>query len=369
MKIAFLGTKGIPNNYGGFEQFAEHLSLGLSARGHEVTVYTPHYHPFHAPELEQVKIKRFYCPENRIGPAAHFLYDFLCLSDAAKNNFDIIYEAGYQSSAFSIRFLKKKNHIHRIVTNLDGMEWKRSKWNGFVKYLTKVSEKIAVKHSDYLIADNIGIQKYFVDTYGIKPAYLPYGADVIDTFDDRMLRELGLEKNNFYLIIARLEPENNVEMMINGYLRRQTGAPLVIIGGLSTKYAGYLLRTFGDRKNIRFVGAVYNKQKLDNLRHFSKAYLHGHSVGGTNPSLLEAMASSAFILSHDNEFNRSVLNNNALYFTSSDRLTENLDLLQSLTETQVTAFKKNNVAEIASKYNWPHVVDMHEKFFRTITLP
>ena len=369
MRIAILGTKGIPNNYGGFEQFAEYLSIGLSERGHEVTVYTPHYHSFQGNKLKKVEIKRFYCPENRIGAAAHFIYDFLCLKDAIRSQFDIIYEAGYQSSAFSIRLLKRKHHRHRIVTNMDGMEWRRSKWNRLVKYITRICEKTAVKHSDYLIADNIGIQKYFIDAYKVEPAYLPYGAEVIDAFDDTVLGEYGLVKNNFYLVIARLEPENNLEMMIRGYLSHDTSAPLVIIGGLSTKYAKFLTDQFGNSPRIRFIGAIYNKGKLDNLRYFCKTYLHGHSVGGTNPSLLEAMACSSFIVAHDNEYNRSVLHDNALFFGIEEELTAILNSLDALPETQILAFKRNNTAEITSKYSWAHVVDLHESFFRTIMLP
>jgi glycosyltransferase involved in cell wall biosynthesis len=347
----------------------EYLSLDLASRGHDVTVYAPHYHPFQESQLKKVKIKRFYCPENKVGGAAHYLYDYLCLSDAVKNGFDIIYEAGYGSSAFSIRLLKNKSATHRIVTNMDGIEWQRSKWNRFVKYITRISEKIAVAHSDYVIADNIGIQKYYIDSYGVTPVYLPYGAEIVGSFDETVLAEYGLAKSNFYLIIARLEPENNLEMMIEGYLKHKTDAPLIIIGGTSTKYAQFLLKKYGGSSKVRFLGGLYNKRKLDNLRFFSRAYFHGHSVGGTNPSLLEAMGCSALIISHNNQFNRSVLNDNALFFSSQPELTAVLDGLENLSADDRCRIIRNNVEEIASKYNWTHVVDMHEHFFKKIMLP
>lgn len=368
MKIAILGTKGIPNNHGGFEQFAEYLSLGLSEKGHEVTVYTPHDHPFQGSHVKKVQIKRFYCPEKSVGAAAHFLYDFLCLRDAVKQPFDIIYEAGYQSSAYAIWYFRNKKTSAKIVTNMDGMEWKRSKWNAIVKKVTRFSEKLAVRYSHTLIADNVGIQNYFSSTYAYKQriTYLPYGAEIVDRFDEQILGEFSLTSKDYFLVIARMEPENNIEMMIQGYLNSGVDHPLVIVGGLNTKFAKQLLQAYGREKKICFAGAVYDKKKLDALRHFSRAYLHGHSVGGTNPSLLEAMACSCFILSHRNEFNGSVLNQNALYFESASELTNvilNMDVVQA---EQIFSYKNNNLEEIRTKYNWNHVVDLHETFFTSL---
>ena len=145
MKIAFLGTKGIPNNYGGFEQFAEYLSVRLVALGHQVTVYNPSFHAYQATEFKGVTIKKIYSPEKWIGGAANFIYDHLCLKDALRQGFDLIYEAGYHSVAFSYKLLSvRKLKSPVLITNMDGLEWKRSKWNFWVRKLIRKLEAIAV---------------------------------------------------------------------------------------------------------------------------------------------------------------------------------------------------------------------------------
>ncbi|MGL4338732.1 MAG: DUF1972 domain-containing protein, partial [Turicibacter sp.] len=159
MKIAILGTRGIPNNYGGFEQFAEYLSLGLIKRGHEVSVYNPHFHPYKEISFNGVSIIKKFSPEKQIGASANFIYDFLCYKDAINKDFDVILECGYHSNAPSY-FLKRKNKKPLLITNMDGLEWRRSKWNEFTRKLIKKLERIAVAKSDILVSDNLGIQEY-----------------------------------------------------------------------------------------------------------------------------------------------------------------------------------------------------------------
>ena len=168
MKIAFVSTRGIPNNYGGFEQFAEYISVGLVARGHDVTVYSPHFHPYKESSYKGVKIKHIYSPEKWMGSSVgSFFYDFSSLRDALKNeNFDIIYEAGYTSIIPAYIWFNIKNRKNPIVvTNMDGLEYKRSKFNPLVQKFIFWEEKMAVKHSHYLIADNMGIHDYYKEKY------------------------------------------------------------------------------------------------------------------------------------------------------------------------------------------------------------
>lgn len=365
MKIAILGTKGIPNRYGGFEQFAEYLSAGLAQRGHEPTVYAPHYHPFQGKEIKKVKIKHFYCPERYLGGAAHYIYDHLCLRDAIKSNFDIIYEAGYGSCAFALFYFKKRVKTPVVITNMDGLEWRRKKWNPIVRYITKQAERLTVKYSDFLIADNLGIKTYFENVYGVGPTYLPYGAQTIDSFDPSVLEKYSLRPKEYFLIIARLEPENNIETMIRAFIRSHSPLPLVIVGGIDTKHGKQLLSLSAPHPNIKFLGGIYEPDTVNNLRHFSKAYFHGHSVGGTNPSLLEAMASESFIIAHDNVFNRSVLETNAEFFTDEPSLT---NILKNLDETlceNETSFKEKNLELIKTRYDWDLIIDSHELFFKS----
>ena len=362
MKIAILGTRGIPNNYGGFEQCAEYLSVGLVEKGHEVTIYSPTFHPYKKETYRGVKIIRKSSPQDLMGQSAsNFIYDYLCLKDAVKQDFDIILELGLITASLSIIFCRHRGKV--IVTNLDGLEWKRSKWNHLVQKITKTLEKYGVKYSDYLIADNVGIQEYIHDEYNRKSEFIPYGAVDIKHPSTDCLSEYGLIAGSYLLSIARLEPENNLEMMFDGYIASRIKTPYFVVGNHLTKYGDFLKDKYRNT-GIIFLGGIFNKVHLDNIRHYSKYYLHGHSVGGTNPALLEAMAAQTFILAHDNQFNKSVINENAYYFNSSNVLAALLND-KEINENK-TAFIKNNLIKIDEVYRWSIVVDQYESYFKRI---
>ena len=369
MKIAFVSVRGIPNNYGGFEQFAEYISVGLAERGHEVTVYSPSYHPYKGDEYKGVRIKHVYSPETWMGGSVgSFFYDFMSLKDALRReDFDIIYEAGYTSIIpafvwFDVKSLKKPI----VVTNMDGLEYKRTKFNKWVRKFVFWEEKTAVKHSHYLIADNMGIHDYYKEKYGRDSMFLAYGADIHDDYDAGYLKEFGLEPDGYHMIVARLEPENNIVMAIEGYLHSKENGrrPLIVVGKTNTPHGKELVSKYGKEKNVRFVGGIYDFKKLNSVRHFSYAYFHGHSVGGTNPSLLEAMASGCFILAHDNIFNRAVLKDNAFYYPTSGKVTGLLNEIDKIATAQKSVFTNNNLDEIRNEYSWEHLVDEHERYFK-----
>jgi glycosyltransferase involved in cell wall biosynthesis len=369
MKIAFVSVRGIPNNYGGFEQFAEYISVGLAKRGHDVTVYSPSYHPYKENEYKGVHIKHIYSPEPWMGGSVgSFFYDFSSLKDALKKeHFDIIYEAGYTSiiPAF-IWFNVKKIKSPIVVTNMDGLEYKRTKFNKWVQKFIHWEEKEAVKHSHYLIADNMGIHDYYKEVYGKESKFLAYGANIYDDYDEKHLESLGLHPKDYYLLIARLEPENNIRMAIEGYRHsvEYGRKPLVIVGKTTTKHAKKLLFEYGDDPSIQFVGGIYDFNKLNSIRHFSYAYFHGHSVGGTNPSLLEAMAAGCFILAHDNIFNRAVLRENATYYGSAEEVSDLLDHIEENEVVHRQQFVDGNLEVIRKEYSWNHLVDQHEAYFK-----
>lgn len=369
MKIAFISTRGIPNNYGGFEQFAEYISVGLVRRGHEVVVYSPHFHPYREPDYKGVRIKHIYSPEKWIGGSVgSFFYDFLSLRDALKKEkFDIIYEAGYTSIVPAyIWFNVKRIKYPLFTTNMDGLEYKRTKFNRWVQKFVFWEERMAVKHSHFLIADNMGIHDYYKEKYGKESKFLAYGADIHEDYDEDILKEFGLEADGYFIVVARLEPENNLFMAIEGYLASgQYGKrPLVIVGKTNTPYGKHLVERYGDDRNIRFVGGIYDFRKLNSIRHYSYAYFHGHSVGGTNPSLLEAMASGCFILAHDNIFNRAVLGENALYYGSTDAAMEMLDGIDQAVSAYKKEYTGRNLEVIRRDYSWEKLVDEHEEYFK-----
>lgn len=369
MKIAFVSTRGIPNNYGGFEQFAEYISVGLAQRGHDITVYSPKFHPYQHDNYKGVKIKHIYSPETWMGSSVgSFFYDFASLKDALKNeDFDIIYEAGYTSIIPAyIWFDVKKRKRPIFTTNMDGLENKRSKFNPIVRRFLDWEEKMAVKYSHYLIADNMGIHDYYKEKYGKESKFLAYGANIHDDFNAEYLKEFGLKPEEYYILIARLEPENNIIMAIEGYLHSKENGrrPLIIVGKTNTPHGKELVKKYENEKNVRFVGGIYDFKKLDSVRHFSRAYFHGHSVGGTNPSLLEAMAAGCFIFAHDNIFNRAVLKDNAWYYPSALKVSEFLDNIDTIVDKHKIEFIAQNIDVIRNEYSWEHLVDEHEKYFK-----
>ena len=231
-------------------------------------------------------------------------------------------------------------------------------------------ERVTVKHSRYLIADNVGIQDYYKYEYGKESTLLAYGADIPHGFEEWHISELGLVPDGYFLLVARMEPENNIEMAIEGYLASKWFGwkPLVIVGKPNTPYGKKLVAKYGKEKAVRFIGGIYDMGKLNSLRHFSFAYFHGHSVGGTNPSLLEAMACGCFILSHDNVFNKSVLGANALYYTDEYGITSILDNMDE-TIVKKEKFAVGNMQIIRDKYSWEELTNAYESFFKYVLSP
>jgi glycosyltransferase involved in cell wall biosynthesis len=363
MKIAILGTKGIPNNYGGFEQFAEYLSVRLVANGHMVTVYNPSFHGYRDSTFKGVVIRRKFCPEGILGGGAHFIYDFLCLYDALRSDFDIVYEAGYHSVALSFKILNIKNlKSPAILTNMDGLEWKRSKWNTLTRWVIRKLESLAVRECTHLISDNLGVQAYLKSEYGKQSFFVPYGAEKNLSFEESILIDYNLEARDYYILIARLEPENNIEVILDGYLKSGSKKSLIVIGSTSTKHGSILTQKF-TKSRIRFIGGVFKKPDLDALRHFSLAYFHGHSVGGTNPSLLEAMACECLIAAHQNHFNQSILGKDAIYFSDAEEVATTIRKIDSQQIRNENEWKEKNLEKITNLYNWDLITHSYEKIF------
>lgn len=362
MKIAIFGTRGIPNYYGGFEQFAEYLSLGLIERGHKVTVYNSHVHPFQENEWKGVEIVHCYDPEDKIGTAGQFIYDLNCIRDLRKRKFDIILQLGYTSSSVWGWLLPQDTVV---TTNMDGLEWKRTKYSTRVQKFLLWAEKLGVKYSDHLISDSIGIQDYLIEKYGKLSTFIPYGAHVFESPQQAVLNEFDLEPYNYDLLIARLEPENSIEVILDGVARAGIDRKFLVIGKHETAYGEYLKEKYRGNARILFLGGIYNIEKLDSIRYYSNLYFHGHTVGGTNPSLLEAMASESLVCANRNPFNQYILGEDALYFFTAE------DVAEVLTQTnkhdvRFQKMVKKNIEKIKETYAWEKIVDQYESHFKTV---
>lgn len=349
MKIAILGTRGIPNYYGGFEQFAEFFSVYLAEKGHEVYCYNSHNHKFQEKNFKGVHIIHQNDPEYKYGTFGQFIYDYNCISDSRKRDFDIILQLGYTSNSIWFFMLPKKAIT---ITNMDGIEWKRSKYSRPVQQFLRFAERLAAISSDHLVSDSIGIQSFLKKRYKKESTYIAYGAHPFNSPNESILNEYQVEKDNFNMIMARFEPENNFEMVLDGVVKSNDETPILVIGNHKTKYGEVLKNKYKANANIRFMGAIYNLEHLNNLRYYSKLYFHGHSVGGTNPSLLEAMASQALVLAQNNDFNKGILKENSYYFSNADDVK---NLLLTIKKSDNLQFIQNNFEAIVNNFNWEKI--------------
>ncbi len=363
MKIGIIGTRGIPNYYGGLEQFAERVSVLLVKRGFEVYTYSPNFHPYQKSEYMGVHVIHKWSPEKKIGTAGNFIYDYLCLNDAIKRGCDVVLACGY--TTMSVSYFVSPIRKTKLVTNIDGMEWWRSKFSPTVQKLTKWFEKIAIEKSYALISDNVGIEDYVKESFGLNSYFIPYGADKNEKIDESVLKKFGLEKYQYNIMVCRLEPENNIEIILDGVAKSKSPTKMYIAAGTDHKYAQYLIDRYKSTPKIIFLGWVAGQGLLNNLRNFSALYFHGHSVGGTNPSLLEAMAGGALIAAHGNKFNKHVLDADAFYFMNAEEVAAILDNYEKLNEHRAT-FVKDNLDKIDNFYNWENITSMYAKMFTEV---
>jgi glycosyltransferase involved in cell wall biosynthesis len=356
LKIAILGTRGIPNHYGGYEQAVSFLAPALVKKGHHVTVYNSHNHPYQQEEYKGVKIVHCNDPENKLGTAGQFIYDLNCIRDARRREYDVLLLMGYTSSSVWGKLYPKKSVI---ISNMDGLEWTRSKYAKPVRRFLHYAEKLAVKHSDFYIADSPGIQSYLKKSYQIESAYIPYGAVIYQRKDEGVLKEYNIQPGQYYLLISRMEPENNIETILDGYCKSDSVLKFLVVGNTGNKHGQYLVKKFSHNNNIIFAGAIFDQKKLHNLKAFCKLYFHGHSVGGTNPSLLEAMASCATIAAHNNPFNKAVLGADSVYFTNPEDVSTIINAPAAFKNPGMVC---NNLKKIQEQYSWELITEQYETF-------
>jgi glycosyltransferase involved in cell wall biosynthesis len=355
MKLAILGTRGIPARYGGFETFAQELSIRLVAKGVDVTVYCPASSTKPDEEYRGVRLKYVKLP--RLGPFDQMFWDAECFCHSA-GHFDVVYMLG-MGGAFAAWVPRMWGS--RVWINTDGVEWRRTKWNLIQRSYVMLVEALSVLFSSRVIADSRAIEDYLHQRYrGVaRVSTISYGAyPVRERPDSSTLRELELVPSEYYAVVCRLEPENNVLEIIEGFEASTSRLPLVIVGDVSRQnsYVRQLLQHETDR--VRFVGTIYDHARLVALRYHSRAYFHGHSVGGTNPSLLEAMACSNLVIAHDNPFNREVLSDAGLYFRSPQDLGSVIASIERA-EIDESTLKRKAFERIICHYRWETIAEAY----------
>jgi glycosyltransferase involved in cell wall biosynthesis len=359
--ISIVGTRGIPARYGGFETFAQKISGIMANAGHDVTVQCD-YQSYHSVSFNGVNL--YFSGFTKDQHPVKYYYDGL--KNAFRNSDIVIVATTFGSFFYFLNFFRKK----KILTNTDGIEYNRSKWGLFQKLYIRISGILAALSSDILIADSVEIASFLKGKYPFaarKIRVIEYGAEIIETSDESVIREYGLESGNYYLVVSRLEPENNLRMITEGYLASGSRRPLIIVGNLKDSRFVKELVSSCDGTEVRFIGGIYDPSRLSALRCFCAAYIHGHSVGGTNPSLLEAMGCGNLCICHDNVFNREVTGNKQLYFEKVEALSSRIMEVEQMEISELIMFREYSRERILNYYNWDRISSQYLKLIADIS--
>lgn len=377
--IFIIGSKGIPAKYGGFETFVENLTA--RKKNKNIKYYIACMAKDNN-EFEHNDAKCFNINVPNIGPTKAVYYDLMalrkCIKDIKLNNITngVIYILACRIGPFIGHYKKKLSNMGiKLYVNPDGHEWKRAKWNTFIKKYWKISEKLMVKYADLLICDSINIEKYIKETYkkyNPKTTFIAYGSDVSKSTiqdDDKELLDWYKEKKttakNYYLVVGRFVPENNYETMITEYMKSNTKRDFVLITNIEQNkfYESLKERTNFDKdKRIKFVGTVYNQELLRKIRENAYGYIHGHEVGGTNPSLLEALATTDLNLLLDVGFNKEVGQDGAIYWNKKEgNLSSLINELDNISTIEMENYSNKAKKRIKEEYSWDKIIEKYEK--------
>lgn len=381
--VYIVGCKGIPARYGGFETFVEKLTENRASDRIRYHVACAVDEMPEDPEYEHNGAHCFCVKWRPLGAARAVFYDLdalgCAISHAERNGFEhpVFYVLACRIGSFVGRFARKIREIGgSLLVNPDGHEWMRAKWSAPVRRYWKLSEAGMVKRADLLVCDSRTIERYIREEYARfspETTYIAYGADTapskLDDDDPAFagwLEENGLEPNGYYLAVGRFVPENNYETMIREFMASGTDRAFALVTGVDEGFLDELEKRTGFRSDprIRFVGTVYDQELLKKIRENAFAYLHGHEVGGTNPSLLEALASTRLSLLLDVGFNREVAEGAALYWTKeAGSLIRLIMRVESVDDQEANVFRELSREMIRVRYSWNLVVSSYEKLF------
>jgi glycosyltransferase involved in cell wall biosynthesis len=359
VRIALVGTRGVPARYGGFETAVEEIGQRLCEMGHDVTVYCRN--PGQK-QKEHLGMRLVNLPATRrrsLETLSHTLLSTLhCL--VRKPDCAVLFNA---ANAPFIPLLRARRIP--LAVHMDGIEWKRSKWTGNGARYYRWAERSAATSGAGLIADAHGIAEHLQESYGAESFYIAYGAEIMHPGADR-LPELGLAPHEYHLVVARMEPENHVDMVVSGYLASGSTLPLVVVGAApyDSPFTAKIADLARQSDKVRMLGAVWDQELLNQLYGNARSYLHGHSVGGTNPSLLRAMGSGAPVSAFDVRFNREVAGTDACYFSDAKQVAACIRADDS--EPSPAARGERGRKIVANHYAWDQVARDYEKMLQEL---
>jgi rhamnosyltransferase len=379
--VFIIGSKGIPAKYGGFETFVEKLTSGRISKDIKYHVSCM---GLDSMEFEHNNARCFNVPSPKIGSARAILYDLKSLGKCIsyikgnKTEDNIIYLLACRIGPFLSFFKRQLRKLGiKLYINPDGHEWKRNKWNSAIRAYWKFSENMSARNADLMICDSKGIEKYIKSEYGkynIKTIFIAYGADLessdLNDSDDKLVEwyeKHHLKKGQYYLTVGRFVPENNYFTIISEFMKSKTNKDLVLIADVATNpFLGKLETStgFSQCNRVKFVGTVYDENMLMKIRQNAYAYIHGHEVGGTNPSLLEALANTDMNILFDVSFNKEVASESALYFSKTDgSLTGNIERIEAMSSEGFKKFGDDAKSRIRKYYSWDKIIREYEKLF------
>jgi glycosyltransferase involved in cell wall biosynthesis len=362
MKVAILGTRGVPARYGGFETCAEELGKRLAARGHAVTVWNRKgFYPGRPGAHLGMTLR--YAPALRLRALetlSHTLFSAFKALPAGADAWIVFNSANAPVLALA------RPRKARVVINVDGLEWKRGKWSALGKAYYRAAERMAARLPVEIVTDSRAIGEYFKEHYGRETCYIPYGAELSQSRDPSLISRFGLRPGGYFLQVTRFEPENNPLLTVRAFEGLDTAKKLVLVGG--SKYKGRYQKEIEAAAaldpRVVFPGFIYDKDILRELLTNAFAYVHGNEVGGTNPALLEAMAAGRYIIARDVPYNVEVLGGAGVYFCKDEGdLREKMAWALANPE-KLPGFGESARAIITKRYDWDKITDAYERMLR-----
>ena len=359
-QINILGIRGIPAQHGGFETFAEHLSLYLANNSWQVTVYCQEDGSGSTYESTWNNIRLIHIPVKTSGALGTIIFDLKSILHSLKQS-GLYLTLGYNTACF--------NFFHRIagrtnIINMDGIEWKRQKWGKIAKAWFWLNERFGCWFGNHLVADHPRIEDHLASRVSrSKITMIPYGAVEVTSADESVLETYNLKKNQYSIIIARPEPENSILQIVKAFSAKPRQQKLVVLGKFdpdNNAYQKEVLNAASDE--VVFPGAIYDATKVGALRFYARFYIHGHQVGGTNPSLVEALGAGCAVIAHDNPFNRWVADDAACYFDSIGTLSSFFDT-DYHDESLVKQKKSNAMKQFQERFRWETILADYENLF------
>ena len=365
LRIAIIGCRGIPATYGGFETFAQELAPRLVERGHHVTVYCRKGDAEAGRPASYNGVELVYTPALRSRSFEQLSHELTSIVDSGRRHFDLYYFLGYRGAPFYVAVRAAGGFV---IDNTDGLEWRRRKWNRVGRAYLHLAERIVAKLGAHeLVSDAEAIRQYFLRTYGRDSRHIAYGAYTheADELQTEVLDRFGVTPGGYYLVVCRIEPENNVDLIVREFVASGSTKELLVVGGMNYETPFWQeLQRLADGSRVRFVGPAYGPMLIESLLFGACAYFHGHEVGGTNPALLNAMGCGTAVIALGTEFNRENLVETGRYFSKDEgSLADQIRWVDGHPH-EAAALGEAARERIRAHYKWSSIADQYDSFFR-----